>query len=424
MFSVKNLIKPDCSCGKQHILHTQYIEISSGAIYKVSDIVSVCHLDNKNGYILCDQNTYRAAGQSVSQVLNTSNVIALPPQNLHADETAIAQAKEKLQDKPEYLVAVGAGTIHDIARYLSHELAIPFIAVPTAASVDGFVSTVAAMTLNGAKTTVAASAPVAVIADTDIISNAPVRLNASGAADMLGKYTALADWEIAHLLTNEYICEQIVSLEREALNSVVEVLPGIKEGKKNACEQLIRGLIISGLAMQLAENSRPASGAEHHISHLWEMHEINPSIDALHGEKVGVSECMVSGLYHRFAAIDNLRAHLRSYEGMDVQKIKEVYPHTYQSILKENEMDVLREVDPQRLVQCFEQIKAIITTIPTPEQLQKMLQTVGAPSSLEEIGLSETIKTKSMVYAPYIRKRLTLLRLIKLTDLLYLPKEN
>lgn len=111
------------------------------------------------------------------------------------------------------------------------------------------------------------------IADTDIIANAPVRLNASGAADMLGKYTALADWEIAHLLTNEYICEQIVGLEREALNSVVEVLPGIKEGKKNACEQLIRGLIISGLAMQLAENSRPASGAEHHISHLWEMHE-------------------------------------------------------------------------------------------------------------------------------------------------------
>ena len=162
------------------------------------------------------------------------------------------------------------------------------MSVPTAASVDGFVSNVAAMTWKGLKKTVPAVPPVAVFADTRIFADAPARLTASGVSDLLGKYICLADWKIAHLLTGEYICDRIVELEEKALRTVVSSLREIAQGEGNGCEELMYALILSGLAMQMVGNSRPASCAEHHLSHLWEMEVINEKLDALHGEKVSV----------------------------------------------------------------------------------------------------------------------------------------
>ena len=102
------------------------------------------------------------------------------------------------------------------SRYLAYQYKIPFISVPTAASVDGFVSNVAAMTWKGLKKTVPAVAPLAVFADTDIFAHAPRRLTASGVSDLLGKYICLADWKIASLLTGEYICSEIIEMERKS----------------------------------------------------------------------------------------------------------------------------------------------------------------------------------------------------------------
>lgn len=142
---LKSLQEP-CSCQKEHRIAVQDIVIESGAIYRLNDILNK-HGFTGNGYDVCDENTYPVAGSLVCQVINTSNKVILKADNLHANEKAVEEVTAKTQDA-DYYIAVGTGTIHDITRYVAHQKDLQFVSVPTGASVDGFVSTLAAMTLN------------------------------------------------------------------------------------------------------------------------------------------------------------------------------------------------------------------------------------------------------------------------------------
>ena len=192
--------------------------------------------------------------------------VCLPEENLHADEIAVEKVLGELKGAADVLLAVGSGTIHDITRYVANERMLPFCSIPTAASVDGFVSTVAAMTWHGFKKSFSATAPRFVIADTGIFSKAPYRLTASGISDLLGKYTAIADWKLRTLLQGSIFCERICQMEMEAVSRVIDSIDGLRAGTPQAYEELMYGLLLSGLAMQMVGNSRPASGAEHHLS--------------------------------------------------------------------------------------------------------------------------------------------------------------
>ena len=163
---------------------------------------------------------------------------------------------EKEYKNIDFMIAVGSGTIHDITRYHAYEKKIPFLSVPTAASVDGFVSTVAAMTWHGFKKSFTAVAPCFVLADSEIFSKAPLRLTASGVGDLLGKYTALCDWKIAHIITGEYICDKVVDMEYEVLKDLCANLDGIGSQNIEAYENLMYGLLLSGIAMQMIGNSK------------------------------------------------------------------------------------------------------------------------------------------------------------------------
>ena len=183
------------------------------------------------------------------------------------------------------MIAVGSGTIHDITRYCAYQLGVPFVSCPTAASVDGFCSSVSAMTWYGFKKTLTAVAPKIVVADLNVISKAPSYLAKSGFGDMVGKFVALADWKVAHIMTDEYFCNTIHDMTMDATRAVVQSADGIRKGNIDSFEKLTYGLLMSGLAMQLLGNSRCASGAEHHISHLIEMKPegLGGTSNALHG---------------------------------------------------------------------------------------------------------------------------------------------
>ena len=212
---VNKFIKP-CSCGRKHEIIVDDIMIESGAVSRLPEIlVRDAYKKFQNIVMICDENTYEAAGKTVERLIPGLKKAVLDPENLHANEHGVEAAQKYLDQMGELdlMIAVGSGTIHDITRYHAYEKKIPFFSVPTAASVDGFVSTVAAMTWHGFKKSFTAVSPIIVIADTDIFSRAPMRLTASGAADLLGKYTALADWKITHILTGEYICEEICQME-------------------------------------------------------------------------------------------------------------------------------------------------------------------------------------------------------------------
>ena len=418
---VNEFLKP-CSCGRKHEIVVDDIIIERGAIAQLPDILKrPAYADKKSLVMICDENTYEAAGKQVETLIPGIKKIILNPENLHANEHGVEAAKKGLETAGDVdlMIAVGSGTIHDITRYHAYEMKIPFFSVPTAASVDGFVSTVAAMTWHGFKKSFTAVSPVVVIADTDIFKKAPLRLTASGVSDLLGKYTALADWKITHILTGEYICDEICSMEYEALDRLKESLDGLTTGDEAAYENLMYGLLLSGLAMQMTGNSRPASGAEHHMSHLWEMEVINDYIDFYHGEKVGVGLVLASKIYHK-AAEKMAAGDFKVKDSMQVEEelIRENFnkPGMFEIIMEENTPNLLDEVDPAKLVEKNDEIISVIREIPTAEELTAMIDKVQGVKSLEDLGFDESYQAKTANLSPYVRARITFMRLLKFYD--------
>lgn len=414
-------LQRSCGCGIEHHIYVKKCIIEAGAIRRLPDILKSMYPDKKHIVMICDENTYDVAGKIVEGLVPGIEKVILNPDNLHADERGVALAKNGLDriGSADLMIAVGSGTVHDIVRYHAYQMQIPFLSVPTAASVDGFVSTVAAMTWNGCKVTFTAVSPEVVLADIDIYSKAPLRLTASGVSDLLGKYTALADWRIAHAVTGEVLCERICELEDEALADIKASLPGLPSGDIKAYEILMEGLLLSGLAMQMMGYSRPASGTEHHFSHLWEMAVINKPLDYYHGEKVGVGLVISSKIYHEAARrIREGNYQVKDQVDVEWDLLDKTFTRsdTHDTIVKENTPNIMGEIKGQDLVDNADEICNIIDGIPNPDELTALIDSVHGKKLLTDIGLDKSYQVRTARLSPYVRKRLTFMRLLKFYD--------
>ncbi|MCI8511603.1 MAG: sn-glycerol-1-phosphate dehydrogenase [Lachnospiraceae bacterium] len=399
-----------CSCGRDHTMNTRAAVIEPGVLADFERYLSEYGLSGTRCAVY-DENTYHAknlvrprAGQEI--VLN--------PEHLHADEAATGEVLRRLDADVKLLVAVGSGTIHDTTRYCAHKLGIPFVACPTAASVDGFCSTVSAMTWGGYKKTMPGVAPELVLADVDVIKEAPLYLALAGVGDILGKYTALADWKIAHALTGEFFCPTIEGMTRDAVRAVYECCEQVPKRDPKAMEQLTYGLLLSGLAMQLMGNSRPASGSEHHISHLIEMQPEKLAVrsSALHGEKVGVGTAIASGVYHRLAELTDISALVKPYVFPGEDELFEFYgSRLVPAVLEENKNNCMDGVTPEMLSKAWPKIREIISEIPTQGELLTLYERLGAKKSLSDIEVPEDRLELLLTYSPTVRNRMTLMRI-------------
>ncbi len=416
-----------CSCGRTHKIEVKDIVIGSRASEALLRSLTDGELARyRRPLIICDANTKAAAIGKLEAVWARCGEIVLDPCHLHADDHGVdlvhevfARRGESGEGEPDLLLAVGSGTVHDLTRYIAHEKGIPFVSVPTAASVDGFVSTVAAMTWHGMKKTLPAVAPSYVYADTDIFANAPWRLTASGVSDLLGKYVALADWRIVHEVTGEYICERVCRMEEEAMAEVCRCMDGLKAKETAASENLMYALLLSGLAMQMVGNSRPASCAEHHVSHLWEMEVINGYVDALHGEKVSIGLVLNTALYKKIArSIHEGTCKVKPYEGIEDGLLRETFgaKGLYEAVIEENTPDPMLEVDPERLRASLPKIAEIIDGMPSEEEVLALLKRGGCVYDVRQIGLTEDIIPLTMRLSPYVRNRLSFNRIRKMLE--------
>lgn len=398
-----------CACGRNHEMTTQYCIIESGCL---KDVSAYMRQYGMKGYCVAvyDENTYQATADRHPQV---DAQVVLPAENLHANEHGVALLEERLPRETEVLIAIGSGTVHDITRYCAYQRNIDFVSCPTAASVDGFCSSVAAMTWNGCKKTLTAVAPKIVVADIDILKKAPIRLAKSGFGDMVGKYIALTDWKIGNILTGEYYCDRIAQMTFAATEAVIKSIDGILAGEENAYQNLMYGLLMSGLAMQMIGNSRPASGAEHHISHIIEMQPENLGVcsDALHGEKVGVGTLLVMQAYQELAANQNVS--FADYVPHSAEMIEKLFGNEMsREIIRENQNDAAAGVKAEDLYRCFCQIIDEIRKLPDIEQLENMYKKAQIKSCLADIDVPNEKREALLKYAPMVRNRLTLLRLL------------
>ena len=399
-----------CSCGRTHDLVTRAAVIEPGCLRDFEKYMKEFGITGKR-CALYGENGYRA---TADRHPFAQQEIILNPNGLHANEISTAEVLAKLEKDVEIIIAVGSGTIHDIARFCAHERGIRFISCVTGASVDGFCSTVAAMTWYGYKKTLPAVAPEIVIADTDIIKNAPIELVRSGVGDIAAKYTALCDWKIATAVTGEYFCQRIHDLMAEATDTVMKSVPGIVAGEDEAYSNITYALLLSGIAMQMIGNSRPASGCEHHISHLIEMEpeKLNVRFPAMHGEKTGVASVYGIKEYKRLAEIEDITPYLSEYVPFPKDDLcKFLGEKLAPAILEENEKDCLSAVSKENLAKAWPTIRKLIGELPEPDYLDGLLVQLGAKHRLEEIGVTEEDKDTLLKYSPMVRNRLTLMRM-------------
>lgn len=397
-----------CFCGREHKMETQMAIIEKGCFRNLKRYLKEYGLTGHCATVY-DENTYRAVG-AVHPAVDLE--IILNAKDLHANEKGVELLTNCLPPETEVLVAVGSGTIHDITRYCAYQRGIPFVSCPTAASVDGFCSSVAAMTWNGAKKTLTAVAPTFVLADIDIIKKAPIYLARSGFGDMIGKYIALTDWKISNILTGEFYCGRIADMTAQATKAVLDSAEGVLNGEDAAYEKLIYGLLLSGLAMQMMGNSRPASGAEHHISHMIEMEPkgLGAHSEALHGEKVGVGTILASAEYHHLMSM--AEEQWGDYPEIMEKEIGQIFGERLSDeICKENETDCARGITGKRIRECLGEIRQEVGKIPDAAALKEAYLCIGAKKELADIDVDEGLETFLLNCSPLVRNRLTLMRL-------------
>ena len=400
-----------CACGKEHTAATKLCVIEPGALARLDELMAESGLSGKRCAVY-DANTYAAIPAELHPAAEQE--ILLPPSGLHADEHTTADLSAQLEGDVEVVLAIGGGPLHDIVRFCCKERGIPFVSVPTAASCDAFSAEVAAMTWEGVKKTINCQAPELVVADVDIIRAAPPHLILSGIGDVLGKFIALAEWRIAHAITGEAFCQPIYDMMHDALLQVWDNCLAAREGEREAVAAVMQGLLLSGIAMQLFGSSRPASGAEHHISHLIDLRPegLGPVRGASHGEQVGVGTILASREYHRIAAMEDIADRILPFEPVDQNWLRSYFgQELYPATAVENEKDALRAASPLAILMAWPEIQEIVAEIPTAEELSGRLVQMGAKTTLTDIGVPEEKLSEILDAAPYCRNRLTLMRL-------------
>ncbi|HNX60092.1 MAG TPA: sn-glycerol-1-phosphate dehydrogenase, partial [Spirochaetota bacterium] len=301
-----------CFCGSIHDRCVERIFCASGSVDGIVEVISPIIRKGKI-HLVADVNTYVAAGENIEKILTQSGFVTkktvFDDFSLVPDENAIVRLLTEIEDSADMVVAVGSGTINDLCRYISYRLRIPYCVVATAPSMDGYTSSVSPLIINKRKITFPAAAPYAVFADYGILSNAPERLIRAGFGDIIGKMTSMADWRLSHEKTGEHFCDTIAGIVVKSVDLCVVSADGISKRNEGAVENLTEALILSGLAMGLEGNSRPASGSEHHMAHYWEMDALSRGEDhPLHGESVGVAAVIISEIYHLSAGYHSYAA--------------------------------------------------------------------------------------------------------------------
>lgn len=408
---------------------TRALVIDDGAIASVPRVFRE-QFGNQSAVVVADTNTWKVAGAAVSAALQSAGVPAIEPfifrdGDLYAEHRFVERLEESLRQHSSIPVAVGSGTINDLTKLASHRTGRSYLCVATAASMDGYTAFGASITYQGSKQTFDCPAPTAVVADLKVVAEAPVAMNAWGYADLLAKVTAGADWILADALGVEPIDPLAWNIVQGGLREATENPTGVHQGERVAIEGLVNGLMLGGFAMQSTKSSRPASGAEHQFSHLWDMqHHTHNGSAPSHGLKVGIGTLAVTALYEHLLE--------RRFDNLDIEQCCAAWPDEATWVQRADELFqdeelrtvAVREIRAKysRQDQLREQLKTLCVVWPNLREqlraqlipfadLKAMLEAAGAATNPEQIGIPRQRLRDSFWQAFFIRRRFTVLDL-------------
>ena len=422
---------------------TKAVAFGRGAVHRTGEVFAST-FPGKRAVVVGDDNTFNAvgattaagepvaAGPAVVDSLKQAgveleeNIIFPGTPTLYGGYDNVEIIREKLRGLDAIAIVVGSGVLNDLTKLASGELGRPYMVVCTAASMDGYASFGASISKDGFKITRNCPAPAAVVADLDIMAAAPKRLVATGVGDLIEKIPAGEDWIIADMLGVEAINHQVWPLVQGPLREAISQPAQLRAGDADATAGLAAGLLMSGLAMQAAQSSRPASGAGHQFSHLWEMegHGLDWEPPLTHGFKVGLGTVAICALYDvalrkdisdldveaRIAAWpsrEGMEAHVRQWNQSAPSGLLEAA--VVQTDAKYLTPQQLRE-RIHTLQKLWPQIKETSAKqLLSAEEIADVLKTVGGIYHPAQIGISLEKMRETYTRAQMIRTRYTIL---------------
>ncbi len=412
----------DCTCGRHHGVDLKYIKIERGALNCVPEAVKA--LNAKKPFIVCDKNTYAAAAKRVAEILAAAGVeytLFEAPEmgrpKLEPDEMALGSIAMNFDTSCDMIMAVGGGVINDLCKVFAFDTGRPQMIVGTAPSMDGFASNSSSMVVDGVKLTLYNRCPQAIVLDTEVLAQAPMRMLWAGLGDMVAKYISVCEWRIAHIVIEEYYCEHVAQLMRNALKRIMAAADHLAERDPDSVGAVAEGLVLSGFAMSFAKVSRPASGLEHYFSHMWEMMALERGHEAdLHGIQVGVGTVLTMNIYEDIKRLQPSRekaeAAIKAFDPAAWEaRVRRVFGKTAPQVLaieeKAHKNDPARHaVRLARILDNWDEIQKIIREeLPDREWLFGKMKQTGMPMTPEELGISHEDVVDAFVCSRDIRDK-------------------
>ncbi|MGM9643331.1 MAG: iron-containing alcohol dehydrogenase [Eubacteriales bacterium] len=414
---LKNLLTSleNCPCGREHTFDTKVVEIYSGLTKDTGKILLDAGFPTKI-LLVADENTLGVAekeGLTASLAASGFTVKKLIYSNMMYARIEQVREVEALLDDVDGVISCGTGSLNDICRVASFEKDKKFCIFATAPSMDGFASDTAPIIENNFKVSWFVRQPMVILADTKILANAPVELKAAGFGDMVAKYIGIVDWQISNLLTGEYYCPAIAELTMTAVKKMVALADKVTGSDEEAAGAIMEALVLSGLAMKLALSSRPASGAEHVVSHYWECYKLARGIwPEFHGKKVGVATLIINKIYRNIAErVEAIEPHKDAPDWNDVYK--HFSAEQIPEVEKLNNPLITDKIDPADLKAKWPEIRRIILDVlPDNDTLLALMKTAGCATTPEEINVAPELFADGIHYHAFMRYRVLLTRML------------
>ena len=417
-----NLLKVSERMSKQF---NSEIIIGEGALDKLPELLIGDKINNV--FVIADKSTYLAAGEKVVSLLTKNGIetkkYVFSADNLEPDESAIGLAITNFDTACDAVIGVGSGVINDICKIVATVSKKKYVIVATAPSMDGYASSTSSVTREGLKISLNCKCADIIIGDTDILSNAPIKMMISGVGDMLAKYISICEWRISNLINGEYYNEEIAGIVRNSLKKCIDKADGLLSRNKKSVEAVFEGLLVCGAAMKLAGVSRPASGIEHYLSHIWDMRNAEfKTPTELHGIQCALGTFIALNLYEeikritpdRRKALDYVRKfdlsawneELRNFLGKGAASMIAIEEKEQKYDPKKHSLRL------ERIIEKWDEIKDIITQeLPCVKEIEALFDKLGLPKKMSDVGLDKSILPMTFKAAKDIRDKYVLPRL-------------
>ncbi len=399
----------DCTCNRAHSCEIKSVFIDRNAIDNLKEICG----EYNTVLVVADENTFAAAGERTVDALREKSikkVIFSGASILVPNEDAVSKVSDALENV-DIIVGVGSGVIQDLCKYVSFQSKIPYLVVATAPSMDGYASNGAAMIMEGMKVTYPAGLPIAIVADTDVLKNAPIEMIKAGYGDIIGKFSALNDWKLSHCITGEYFCQYIYDITEEQVKRTLDLADGILKRNEESIQTLMEALVIIGIMMSFAGSSRPASGSEHHLSHFFEITGIINNTDYFpHGIDVAYSTVITAEIREKILNNTFPTKNYHPEQSKLNQRLSAIYKSVADGCIKLQEKVGNYTTNRTEIyLKKEDEIRKILSEMPSAQSIKEMLSLVQLDMDKFYAHYGEETIEEAVLYAKDLKDRYSVL---------------